>query len=54
MVARPIGIAPKNIDATECWNTRWAPLKKNTQRAAYSRVNSVNRPILTSQSARPA
>ena len=34
MVARPIGIAPKNIDATECCNTRCAPLKKNTQRAA--------------------
>lgn len=51
MVANPMGIVPKNIETVECPKILRASSKNSTQRAAYSAVNTMNRPILNSHRA---
>ncbi|MNV30759.1 hypothetical protein D3C71_1220390 [compost metagenome] len=49
MVARPMGMVPKNIETVEWPKIRRASSKNSSQRAAYSAVNNRNRKMLNSQ-----
>ena len=50
MVAKPMGMVPKNIETVECPKIRRASSKNITQRAVYNALNSTNRKIVNSHS----